>query len=764
MHAPPAMPPSLLVSRHPSRCSLTAVVLAMAMAIGGCVEEQPPPSGTGGVGGSRVGGAGGFGTGGVGWVRSLRWDRGHRRGRVRRRRIPRVPAPTARQLPGATSGLGAHCPARAERRHPAGARRRQDGVRRRSGLRSAVLRRPPSARSCWRPWRCQPATSPAGRWRTPTGAVHVVLRRGGAVVSLAPDRSRARSPRRSARRPARHRLRSAAIGAARRLRRRRAGDPARRGRRRHPAGPAGPRSARRRRRAASGCSSAASAAARSWWCPTASGEILERRRAARQRAARQLDHGARGREHRRPPRPVWPGGCGRCWTGARRCCTRRARTASWGLQPGGYGGGPCRSPIAAAVTRFGAARGAGPDRRRSWPARVLPIDFAESRDGKRRAIVLAGNSGTTARARHRCTCPGDQRCVRRRRRDRRCSRAGRPALLSPSPNRRPTPSRSSSASRWATPSRSTSTARDGWWCRRASRRGWRSSATGAAPSSWPTTRGSTAATPCSTWPRATVWPAPPATPRAATTAASGASPAIGPRRTQSLHGGIASTAPFHWDGDMRDLGHLMTEVFSSRMGGPQRGRRPREGAGRLAGSAARRRRLRPPATPRPSSAAGRCSTTRWSAAPPATAARASATTRRWPSAPASRSRCRRCWASVARAPYMHDGCAPTLKRPIQLGDDLQRRGHARQDQPPEGGAGGRPDRVSGEPLTCTGRSSGRGLRHIRRRHHSRTRRSNSYSSILSSLSRFLSSAQFVLNRLYMFWRARSWTRVLGHST
>jgi hypothetical protein len=43
---------------------------------------------------------------------------------------------------------------------------------------------------------------------------------------------------------------------------------------------------------------------------------------------------------------------------------------------------------------------------------------------------------------------------------------------------------------------------------------------------------------------------------------------IGLRRTQNLQGGIASTAPFHWDGDIRDLGHLMNEVFSSRMGGP----------------------------------------------------------------------------------------------------------------------------------------------------------------------------------------------------
>jgi mono/diheme cytochrome c family protein len=44
---------------------------------------------------------------------------------------------------------------------------------------------------------------------------------------------------------------------------------------------------------------------------------------------------------------------------------------------------------------------------------------------------------------------------------------------------------------------------------------------------------------------------------------------IGPRRTQTLRGGIAMSAPFHWDGDMKDLNHLMTEVFSGRMGGPQ---------------------------------------------------------------------------------------------------------------------------------------------------------------------------------------------------
>ena len=44
---------------------------------------------------------------------------------------------------------------------------------------------------------------------------------------------------------------------------------------------------------------------------------------------------------------------------------------------------------------------------------------------------------------------------------------------------------------------------------------------------------------------------------------------LGMRRTQNLLGGVLSTAPFHWGGDMRDMNHLMTEVFSGRMAGPQ---------------------------------------------------------------------------------------------------------------------------------------------------------------------------------------------------
>jgi mono/diheme cytochrome c family protein len=44
---------------------------------------------------------------------------------------------------------------------------------------------------------------------------------------------------------------------------------------------------------------------------------------------------------------------------------------------------------------------------------------------------------------------------------------------------------------------------------------------------------------------------------------------IGARRTQNLRGGLLSTAPFHWDGDMTDLHKLMSTVFVGRMGGKE---------------------------------------------------------------------------------------------------------------------------------------------------------------------------------------------------
>lgn len=44
---------------------------------------------------------------------------------------------------------------------------------------------------------------------------------------------------------------------------------------------------------------------------------------------------------------------------------------------------------------------------------------------------------------------------------------------------------------------------------------------------------------------------------------------IGPRRTPTLRGGLLGTEPFHWDGDLRDFGHLVDEVLARRMGAPR---------------------------------------------------------------------------------------------------------------------------------------------------------------------------------------------------
>lgn len=43
--------------------------------------------------------------------------------------------------------------------------------------------------------------------------------------------------------------------------------------------------------------------------------------------------------------------------------------------------------------------------------------------------------------------------------------------------------------------------------------------------------------------------------------------AIGDRRTQAIHVGLEGTAPFHWDGDVENLHELMSQVFVGRMGG-----------------------------------------------------------------------------------------------------------------------------------------------------------------------------------------------------
>lgn len=48
---------------------------------------------------------------------------------------------------------------------------------------------------------------------------------------------------------------------------------------------------------------------------------------------------------------------------------------------------------------------------------------------------------------------------------------------------------------------------------------------------------------------------------------------IGPRRTQTVSGHVLETAPFHWDGDMPNIDAIMSEVFVHRMGGTEQGPR-----------------------------------------------------------------------------------------------------------------------------------------------------------------------------------------------
>lgn len=43
---------------------------------------------------------------------------------------------------------------------------------------------------------------------------------------------------------------------------------------------------------------------------------------------------------------------------------------------------------------------------------------------------------------------------------------------------------------------------------------------------------------------------------------------VGQRRTQSVAGGVLATAPLHWDGDLPTFDRLMNEVFTRRMSGP----------------------------------------------------------------------------------------------------------------------------------------------------------------------------------------------------
>jgi cytochrome c peroxidase len=55
---------------------------------------------------------------------------------------------------------------------------------------------------------------------------------------------------------------------------------------------------------------------------------------------------------------------------------------------------------------------------------------------------------------------------------------------------------------------------------------------------------------------------------------------LGPRRTQSLRGGVLATAPFHWGGDFATISDLTRDLFETRMRGPRLDDEHREALGR----------------------------------------------------------------------------------------------------------------------------------------------------------------------------------------
>jgi cytochrome c peroxidase len=133
-----------------------------------------------------------------------------------------------------------------------------------------------------------------------------------------------------------------------------------------------------------------------------------------------------------------------------------------------------------------------------------------------------------------------------------------------------------------------------------------------------------------------------------------------PRRTQSLRGGIAMTAPFHWDGSLPTLDALMSEVFVDRMSGPDLGKAH---VTKLAGWLDTVPTLPQLAPPPESAAAVERGRATFATAGCATChAGARMTDNRNQDVGTGRGVLQTPSLSgvVWRAPYMHDGCAPTL--------------------------------------------------------------------------------------------------------
>ena len=318
---------------------------------------------------------------------------------------------------------------------------------------------------------------------------------------------------------------------------------------------------------------------------TASGEIVERRPLPGSAPSRQLIRTPEGATLA----AALPGVAWRMRSlldGSPAVLHQESANGELGVQGGGYGGGPCRSVVAAAITRFGTTRGSAQTGGQLAMA-SLPIDFAESRDGKRRAIVLAGNTSATGTGMpqvhmSRGSIGGSGgaggtggSCGTGGTGGSGGSSGGAPlppppgeGCMFPQPQPPPDPEviefrqpvGDAIAVDFDGQGRVVVQTREPARLEIISHRG--GSIKLADESRFDSghavfhlaTRNGLACASCH--------------PEGGDDGRIWRFAGIGPRRTQNLQGGIATSAPFHWDGDMRDLSHLMTEVFSTRMGGP----------------------------------------------------------------------------------------------------------------------------------------------------------------------------------------------------
>lgn len=144
---------------------------------------------------------------------------------------------------------------------------------------------------------------------------------------------------------------------------------------------------------------------------------------------------------------------------------------------------------------------------------------------------------------------------------------------------------------------------------------------------------------------------------------------IGARRTQTLGGHVLETAPFHWDGDMADMNEIMSEVFVHRMGGTEQGPRHSKVLQNWIGSL----NAFPPSTPTAPQTSIDHGKALFNDAKVACAschggehftnnANSDVGTSKAFQVPTL-------VGIAARAPFMHDGCAPTLRDRFAPGND-----------------------------------------------------------------------------------------------